>query len=302
MSGYEMPPHGSLTPESARVLPFRRPSRAVRVRRRSPWLALVRHFAQALLVVGTPVLAALWLFSSPTFAFAAVDFGESRYVERAWVEGALAPLVGENLLRLELAEVRNRLAEHPWVERVTVAKHLPNRLRVDLVEKRPAALLRGAFGLSYLGEDGRAIAPYDPLRGPGDLLLVSLAARGAGDAPGGDSAELAAVFALEKELAQARPEWSASLSEVEVLGAGDYRLHLAAFAHPLLVRGGTLAARFADLEPLLPELARRYERLAFIDLRFDRRIIFQPAPPAPPAPMATPRERTPEWPSQNSTS
>ena len=99
MSGYEMPP---LTPESARVLPFRRPSRAVRVRRRNPWLALGRHFAQALLLVGLPAVTALWLFTSPTFALSALDVAEHTFVERGWVERALAPLTGKNLLRLEL--------------------------------------------------------------------------------------------------------------------------------------------------------------------------------------------------------
>lgn len=281
MSGYEMPP------AEARVLPFRRPARAVRVRRRNPWLAILRHFGQALLLVGTPALLALWLFTSPTFALAAVDLGEHRFVERGWVDRALAPLVGRNLLRLELSEVRARLAEHPWVDRVTVEKRLPDRLRIDVVEKRPVALLRGDAGLSYLAEDGRTIAAYDPMRGPGDLLLITAAATVAG-AP----AELGEAFALERELALARPEWARTLSEIELLGGGDFRVHLGALEHPLLVRAGTLAERFAALAPLLPELERRYERLAFIDLRFDRRIIFQPALP----------ERTGEWPKQNSTS
>ena len=35
--------------------------------------------------------------------------------------------------------------------------------------------------------------------------------------------------------------------------------------------------RLAELERLLPKLDQRYPKLSFIDLRFDRRIIFQPA-------------------------
>ena len=292
MSGYEMPP---LSADSARVLPFRRPSRAVRVRRKNPWLALARQFAQAILVVGVPAAAALWLFTSPTFALAAVDVGEHTFVERAWVESTLAPLSGRNLFRVELDEVRRRLAEHPWIERVTVEKRLPNRLRVDWVEKRPAALFRNAASLAYLDAEGRAIAPFDPFRGPSDLLLVSEAAAPDPSAPGGIAApqsEVVGAYRIAAELETARSDWAATLSEIEVLGNGDYRLHLAALDFPLLVRAGSLAARLRDLPPLLPELERRYGGIAFIDLRFDRRIIFQPAP----------KERTGEWPSLNSTS
>ena len=291
MSGYEMPPLS----ESARVLPFRRPSRAVRVRRRNPWLALARHFAQAVLVVGLPAVTGLWLFTSPTFALSAVEVGEHTFVERAWVERTLAPLSGRNLFRVELAEVRRRLAEHPWIERVTVEKRLPNRLRVDWVEKRPAALLRSAASLDYLDAQGRAIAPFDPLRGPADLLLVSETALPGAAAAAAPESEIVGAYRVAAELETARPEWGATLSEVEVLGGGDYRLHVAALDFPLLVRGGTLAERFRDLSPLLPELERRYGGIAFIDLRFDRRILFQPAP------SETPR-RTSEWPKQSSTS
>ena len=74
----------------------------------------------------------------------------------------------------------------------------------------------------------------------------------------------------------AAPDWAATLSEVEVLGEGDYRLHLGALEFPLLVRAGTLASRLATLRPMLPELERRYGRLAFVDLRFESRILLQP--------------------------
>lgn len=275
----------SFSPVEARVLPFRRPASAVRVRRRNPWLALARHFAQAALLVGAPLALALWLLSSPTLALAAVELGDHVHVERAWVEKALAPLVGTNLFRLELADVRGRIAAHPWVERVTVEKRLPNRLHVDVVEKVPVALLRDRAGLSYLDSQGRVIAPFDPWLGPGDLLLVSIAGRYEADPAG--------AFALERELEGLTPsDLFQTLSEIEILGGGDFRVHAGALPFPLLVRAGTLRVRLASLAELLPELEKRYEAVAYIDLRFDRRIVFQPVP----------RERTGEWPKLNSTS
>jgi cell division protein FtsQ len=274
-----------LPPIEARVLPFRRPSSAVRVRRRSPWVELGKPFLQALAMVGVPGALGLWLFGSPTFALQSIEVEGNRFVETAWVERALEPLVGENLLRLSLPAVEGALAAHPWVDRVTLDKRLPHRLRLVVVERRPQALLRDGARLVYLDGEGRTIAPFDPLRGPGDLLLVSVATR-----PG---ARLAGAFAIARELESAAPEWAATLSEVEILGERDYRLHLGALGHPLVVRAGTLAARLAELRRLLPELERRYGALAFVDLRFDRRIVLQPADPAPEARAGSPdRVRT----------
>lgn len=257
-----------LAPIEARVLPFRRPSAAVRVRRQSAWATLGRPFVQALSLVGAPLALGAWMLSSPSFALAAVEVRGNHQVTTAWVEGALAPLRGENLLRLPLAEVERRVAAHPWVAALTVEKRLPDRLRLVVDERRPAGLLRGASGLVYLDHEGRPIAPLAGAAGPLDLLLVSLgtAAR----------VDLAGAFAIADELAQAAPAWARTLSEVEILGDEDYRLFLGALPFPLIVRRGTLAERLPALAGLLPELERRYARLAFVDLRAQRRIVFQP--------------------------
>ena len=102
-----------------------------------------------------------------------------------------------------------------------------------------------------------------------DLLLISVQPS-TGAAPAG-------AFDVARELAESAPQWAGTLSEVEVLGEGDFRLYLGALSFPLLVRAGTLRERVGELQRLLPKLDQRYPKLAFIDLRFDRRIIFQPA-------------------------
>jgi len=252
----------------AKVLPFRRPAAAVRVRRRNRWLPLLKGFGKAATLVGAPLAAALWLLTSPTFAFARVELEGGRVVEPRWVESTLAPLRGENLLRLSLPAVERLVRASPWVAEVRLAKRLPDALRVELRERRPAALLRTAEGLVVLDEHGAPIAPWQPGAAPGDLLLVSV-----GGAP---TVDLGGALAVADELARAAPAWGRTLSEVEVLAEDEFRLDLGALPFPLLVRAGTLAERLPTLGALLPELARRYPALGAVDLRFERRIVFQP--------------------------
>lgn len=262
MSAHELPGF------EARVLPFRRRASAVRVRRRSAWALLARPFVHALGLVGAPAAVIAWALSSPSFALARVEVDGNRQVETAWVERTLAAHGGENLFRLSLVEVGSRVARHPWVASVTVERRLPNVLRVAIDERRPAALLRGDGALFYLDREGRRIAPFAPGSGPGDLLLVSVGVE--------SMVELAGAFEIADELAAAAPDWAATLSEVELLGEGDFRLYLGALPFPLLVRRGTLADRMSALRALVPELERRYPSVAFVDLRSARRIVFQP--------------------------
>jgi len=163
-----------------------------------------------------------------------------------------------------------------------------------VAEKRPGALLRRGSELFFLDGAGRAIAPYDPGAQAGELPLLSSLHP--------NEKELREAFAFLSEVAAVAPDWAAVTSEVELLGEDDYRLFTGALPFPLLVQRGELGARLAALRRLLPEIQRRYARLAGVDLRFARRIILIPIASAPRA--VTPGDfhvRSGEWQSQSST-
>lgn len=250
------------------VLPFRRRSAAVRVRRRNPWLRFAGPLLRAVVLFGAPVAVGFWLFTSPTFALARVEIEGNRYVDTVWIEQATGRFQGENLVLLSLPEVESAVVSNPWIAGVTFEKRLPDRLHMVITERQPAALLRSPAGLVVLDSEGRPIAHWEPGLGGGDLLLVSL----------GTATEIDLKGALEigSELERAAPDWAATLSEVEALSEDDFRLYLGALPFPLLVRAGTLAERLPTLRSLLPQMERRYDALRSVDLRFERRIVFQP--------------------------
>jgi cell division protein FtsQ len=251
-----------------RVLPFRRRSAAVRVRRRNPWLRLAVAFGKAAALFGVPVAVGLWLFSSPTFALSRLEIEGNQRVDAAWLNQALEPFRGENLWTLSLPDVERAVGANPWVASASVEKRLPDRLRLAIVERLPAALLRSDRGLVVLDSGGRLITAWQPEVGGGDLLLVSTGTA--------TEVDLAGALEIAAELQLAAPDWASTLSEVVALSEDEFRLYLGALPFPILVRGGTLAERLPTLRSLLPGLERRYPGLLSVDLRFERRIVFQP--------------------------
>ncbi len=202
------------------------------------------------------------------------------------MDRALAPLLGANLLSLPLPLVEELLSANPWVEGVTVEKRLPNELRVSVVERRPAALLRdGDRRWSTSTSRAGRSRSFDPLRGPRDLLLVSVSPA-TGAAPAG-------AFAVARELEASAPLWAASLSEVEVLGEGDFRLYLGALTFPAAgarwnpqgEAGGAREAP-AQAEPALREARIHRSPIRSSDHSFNPHS----------------REGPGSWPKQNSTS
>ena len=207
-----------------------------------------------------------------------------RRVSAGWVQRAVHPLLGSNMLRLDLDSVTRRVARHPWVETVEARKELPHRLRLRVRERRVAALLHEGETLAYLDPRGEVIAPFaadDPMA---DLLVIQAPAAadpavdGAQDdvTSAGRARALRGALAVAAELRAVRPDWARGLSEIELLGMGDYRLTVASLPFPLLVRAGTLGGRIRKLEALVPQIAARYGAVRAVDLRFARRIIVQP--------------------------
>ncbi|MCP4663899.1 MAG: hypothetical protein GY856_51605 [bacterium] len=273
------PPAGPLAAAvaKARVLPYRRRGKAVRHLRRHPLLRMLKPFLLALAIVGLPAGTVDWAFTSPVFALRDLvletDGGSApaaARVSQVWVHQLLRPFLGQNLPRLSLPRIDALVCEHPWVKATDLRKELPGRLSVRVIERRAVALYRGEGGLLYIDDQGRTIAPFDPLDGAVDLLVLS---------GGSDGGDLRGAVELAREIAAFRPRWSEGLSEIEILGEKDFRIFTADLPFPLVVRAGALESKSRRLAALLPQIVERYDSVAAVDLRFARRIIVQPSVP-----------------------
>ncbi len=279
---------------------------AVRRSRRGLLIRFLKPALAALALVTGPSAAVAWLMVSPRFAVRELAVVTGDRVTDAWVRQALAPLIGENLPRLPLARAEQLLHAHPWVRGADLRKDLPARLAVRVTERHAIALLRAGDDLFYLDSEGSRIAPCDPVAESADLPLISImeprltesqalnvratpaAAISAAATPSatlsqpdhgrGEPAGLAsAAVRLLSEIDETGATWAAGLSEIEVLGEEDFRLHTSVLPFPVLVRAGTMNQRARRLEQLLPRIVERYGAVAAVDLRFTRRIIVQPS-------------------------
>lgn len=253
---------------------LRRPGSPPRRKRRNPVLALLRPLAVSLVLVALPAALVTWVLASPRFVLreVVIEAGTPR-IPAEGLRTALLPFEGGSLVLLSLDDVEAALRRNPWVDTVGLQKELPDRLRIEVTERRPVALLVRGGGLVYADEKGRPIAPVaDPERArKAGLVLVTFAHPQLSPADGvGGALEVAG------ELGRVQPDWAAALSKIEVLGEQDFRLHTGSLRFPLLVTRGQVGPKVKRLTELLPELDRRYPAIRAVDLRFSRRIVVQP--------------------------
>lgn len=251
-----------------RPSPFRRRRFVASHRRKSSLGLLVRPFLAAFIVVSIPVTVAYWLSITTRFDLNRIEISGTELVAEDQVLLTLDPVLGSNLLLMSLDDVEAQVKRNRWVEGVTIRKELPDALMVEIHERLPVALLRHEGDLYYVDWNGFLIEPYSPT-GPVDLPLLTV--------DSGASLNVEMALDVADRFNRVAPDWGAGLSEIEILGEEDFRLHSAALEFPVLVSTGTVERQVENLQSILPEIRKRYEVPITVDLRFSQQIVIQPA-------------------------
>jgi cell division septal protein FtsQ len=263
--------------------PFLRPRTRTRARaRRGP---LGRAILALEITGGLVVLAlAAWLGYSKVMAserlkVAKVEVRGSRFLSEGEVRELLGPAVGENILGLDIEELKSRLRASPWVADATVRRTLPDTLQVEIQERVPLALAE-VERLHLMDRDGTLIDLYGPRTAAFDLPIVRGLTGIDADARR-DRAQRAGA------LLQDLQELAAEVSEVQVEPSGDLRVVLRGAGEVVRLGVPPYRKAFLTFLGLRRELVARCPEAEYFDLRFRGRI-YAKLPARPAAEAVTP--------------
>ncbi|HET7746007.1 MAG TPA: FtsQ-type POTRA domain-containing protein, partial [Vicinamibacteria bacterium] len=234
-------------------------------------------------------VSAIWtgysrVMASERLRVGKVEVRGSRFLSEGEVRELLGPAVGGNILAVDIHALKSALRASPWVADATVARTLPDTLRVDVQERVPLALAE-VERLYLMAADGTLIDIYGPRTAAFDLPIV----RGLRDARAEERAARAArAGALLDDLG----DLSSEISEVEVDPDGDLRVVLRGAGEVLKLGPPPYRSRLVTFLSLREELRRRCPRAEYFDLRYRDRIYAKekdlPSTPHPPSAVPLP--------------
>lgn len=187
---------------------------------------------------------------------------------RPALEQAVAPLVGRDLVALDLDEARRDLEALPWIEGASLAKQLPSTLVIRVRERVAVAFVSRHGHLEYLAGDGRLMGPFE--RGHGEIDLPVLVGE-----PGEE--DLRRVGRFLGELARNHPEHFRRIPEIRAGEDGSLVVWDPVAGCDLVVDPDGFPEAFARWLSLEPEVSKRFGDLESVDLRFRDRIVLRPA-------------------------
>ena len=185
-----------------------------------------------------------------------------------------------NIFRVPLGERQADVERLPWVAHATVMRLLPNRIRVEVVERVPVAFVRDGGRIGLVDANGVLLdVPPDT---PGTAgytfpVVTGVKASESGDARA-EQMKLYAAFL--RDLDSDGKNTSTLLSEIDLSDPEDARALIPDHNAEILVHFGkeNFLARYRRFEEHVAEWRSQYPRLSNVDMRYERQVVLQMPP------------------------
>jgi cell division protein FtsQ len=230
-----------------------------------------------------------FLLFSPSVEFGdyyQVEITGNQFVGRAAITDVFTPDLGKSILRVPLDARRKQIESIPWVEEAAVERTLPDRIRVELLERTPVAFLRTGNELQLVDASGAVLER--PLEASFHFPVVS----GFDDnTPLVERKQRMALFVdFLKEIELAHPGAGEQVSEVDFSDAQDVRAMLAGLPglegqYPIWVHFGNsdFVKKYRLLAENLAQWRASAGRVESVDLRFAKQVVVNPERDSVPA-------------------
>src|SRR6266496_753678 len=264
--------------------PFLRAQKRVSVRRgplpkktatRLLW-AFVTIVMAALGAVGTAVL---YHYGEHSWRFRLqssddVEMAGLSNVTRAQVMEVMGGDIGRNVFYIPLDQRQKQMEQIPWVESASVMRFAPNRIKIEIQERTPAAFAR--IGSKILLVDaGGVLMELSSKKKYSFPVIVGM---NSGEPLSTRAPRMKIYNELVRELDSGGGHYSQDLSEVDLSDPEDVKVLTNDPDGEVLVHlgSGNYLQRFKIYVAHLREWREQFAKLESVGLRYDRQIIVNP--------------------------
>ena len=237
------------------------------------WGSVLFHVLPAVLLVALGFQGVRHLGTSRLFALAQVEVDGASRCPPEEVRAAIAPLLGRNLLALDLDEAALRVCANPRVRQASLKRVFPHTLRVSIVERTPAARAVVDGTVLIVDETGTVVGPAGPELDDNLPVLVGL--EGLQDRA--LRARLESGARAVARIREAAGGWIDEVSEIDLSRPDRLGIVTTTPGPAVLLDPDEIERNLGPYLALRAEIDRRVGPLAYVDLRWRDRISVLPS-------------------------
>jgi cell division protein FtsQ len=203
-------------------------------------------------------------------------------VSRADVLPVFGEDIGKNIFFVSLRDRRQQLEQLPWVERATVMRLLPDRIRVQVVERQPVAFVRQGSQIGLVDANGVLLSMPPAMMAQRHYSFPVVTGIKASDSPGARRQRMALYQQLIRELDSDGHGISHQISEIDLSNPDDVKVMLPDAQGEILAHFGDdhFLERYQRYTGHIAEWRAQYPRLAGVDLRYESKDYLEMKPAA----------------------
>jgi cell division protein FtsQ len=185
--------------------------------------------------------------------------------------------IGRNIFFVPLSERRKQLEAIPWIERATVMRLLPDRIRVSVVEREPVAFVRQGQQIELVDASGVLLAMPAAMMAQHDYSFPVVTGIDPRDPPASRRARMASYQRLLAELDSGGQHLSEQISEIDLTDMEDARVLMPEQGTDILAHFDEdhFLERYQRYKAHIAEWRQQYPNLAAVDLRYDQQVVLE---------------------------
>ena len=205
-----------------------------------------------------------------------IEITGNHNVPRAQLMEVLGGDIGRNLFFVPLAERQQQLEQIPWVGSATVMRFLPNRLKVEIQERKPVAFARIGSRIALI--DANGVVMELPPTSHAKYSFPVLVGMGESEPLSTRAARMKIYSDVIRQLDAGGANYSQDLSEVDLSDTDDVKVTVNDPSGTVLVHLGSTnyLNRYKIYVAHVGDWRQQFQKLQSVDLRYDRQIIVNP--------------------------
>lgn len=120
-------------------------------------------------IAGIILFISIQVYHSEKFRLRTISISGCREVDPQKVEQIVRESFPERVLEIDMAQLRERLKQHPWIRDVEIRRVLPSGLTIYVDERKPSVILEMQGRLMIADSEGILLDRYDPRYGKLDV-------------------------------------------------------------------------------------------------------------------------------------
>jgi cell division protein FtsQ len=264
--------------------PFLRGQKRIPARRSSiprktvNWLLWVAVAAAALCAAGIAA-GALYAYGERSWRFRVessdnIEVTGTQNVTKAQIMEVMGGDIGRNIFFIPLAQQKTQLETIPWVESASVMRFVPNRLKVEIVERTPVAFARVGPRIALI-DAGGTLMELPPKHKYSFPVILGM---NPGEPLSTRAPRMKVYMDLVRDLDSGGARYSQDLSEVNLIDLEDVKVRVNDPAGDVLVHLGSsdYLRRYKTYASHVQEWRQQFRDLESVDLRYDNQIVVNP--------------------------